>query len=113
MCDGTANTNQMLMAFMGLHLPGTSVVKPGTPLRDARTAQADLSASEEGVGRALFAAFRAHVGPAESGAAVVAPTQAATKPRCPPRGAARGHRAKLSSNRSEDGISPGEQEKPA
>ncbi len=34
---GTANTNQMLMEFMGLHLPGTSFVNPNTPLRDALT----------------------------------------------------------------------------
>ncbi len=34
---GTANSNQMLMEFMGLHLPGSSFVNPGTPLRDALT----------------------------------------------------------------------------
>ncbi|WP_316013917.1 phosphogluconate dehydratase [Roseobacter sp. HKCCA0434] len=34
---GTANTNQMLMEFMGLHLPGASFVNPGTELRDALT----------------------------------------------------------------------------
>ncbi len=34
---GTANTNQMLMEFMGLHLPGASFVNPDTPLRDALT----------------------------------------------------------------------------
>ena len=34
---GTANTNQMLMEFMGLHLPGASFVSPNTPLRDALT----------------------------------------------------------------------------
>ncbi len=34
---GTANTNQMLMEFMGLHLPGTSFVTPNTGLRDALT----------------------------------------------------------------------------
>ena len=34
---GTANTNQMLMEFMGLHLPGSSFVTPGTPLREALT----------------------------------------------------------------------------
>ena len=34
---GTANTNQMLMEFMGLHLPGASFVNPGTPLREAMT----------------------------------------------------------------------------
>ena len=37
---GTANTNQMLMEFMGLHLPGASFVNPGTPLRDALTEEA-------------------------------------------------------------------------
>ena len=34
---GTANSNQMLMEFMGLHLPGASFVNPGTELRDALT----------------------------------------------------------------------------
>ena len=34
---GTANTNQMLMEFMGLHLPGSSFVNPNTTLRDALT----------------------------------------------------------------------------
>jgi phosphogluconate dehydratase len=28
---GTANTNQMLMEFMGLHLPGASFVNPAHP----------------------------------------------------------------------------------
>jgi len=36
---GTANTNQMLMEFMGLHLPGSSFINPGTALRDALTAE--------------------------------------------------------------------------
>lgn len=34
---GTANSNQMLMEIMGMHLPGASFVNPGTPLRDALT----------------------------------------------------------------------------
>jgi phosphogluconate dehydratase len=34
---GTANTNQMLMEIMGLHLPGSSFINPNTPLRDALT----------------------------------------------------------------------------
>ncbi|HEY4039384.1 MAG TPA: phosphogluconate dehydratase [Burkholderiaceae bacterium] len=34
---GTANSNQMLMEVMGLHLPGAAFVHPGTPLRDALT----------------------------------------------------------------------------
>jgi phosphogluconate dehydratase len=42
---GTANTNQMLMEFMGLHLPGSSFVTPNTALRDALT--------KEGAKRAL------------------------------------------------------------
>src|SRR6202012_3552020 len=37
---GTANSNQMLMEIMGLHLPGSSFVAPDTPLRDALTAEA-------------------------------------------------------------------------
>ncbi|KDO01428.1 phosphogluconate dehydratase [Pseudomonas donghuensis] len=37
---GTANTNQLLMEVMGLHLPGASFVNPYTPLRDALTAEA-------------------------------------------------------------------------
>ncbi|MCZ8097140.1 MAG: phosphogluconate dehydratase [Burkholderiales bacterium] len=37
---GTANTNQMMMEIMGLHLPGSSFVNPDTPLRDALTAAA-------------------------------------------------------------------------
>ncbi|WP_300436824.1 phosphogluconate dehydratase [uncultured Mameliella sp.] len=37
---GTANSNQMLMEFMGLHMPGTSFINPGTPLREALTAEA-------------------------------------------------------------------------
>ncbi|NHB77320.1 phosphogluconate dehydratase [Rhodobacter calidifons] len=43
---GTANTNQMLMEVMGLHLPGASFVNPGTPLRDALTAEAVKRAAE-------------------------------------------------------------------
>ncbi|BBU56388.1 phosphogluconate dehydratase [Mameliella alba] len=37
---GTANSNQMLMEFMGLHMPGTSFINPGTPLREALTVEA-------------------------------------------------------------------------
>jgi phosphogluconate dehydratase len=37
---GTANSNQMLMEVMGLHLPGAAFVNPNTPLRDALTAEA-------------------------------------------------------------------------
>jgi len=37
---GTANSNQMLMEVMGLHLPGASFEQPGTPMREALTAEA-------------------------------------------------------------------------
>ena len=43
---GTANTNQMLMEFMGLHLPGASFVPPDTPLREALTERAAERALE-------------------------------------------------------------------
>ncbi len=42
---GTANTNQMMMEIMGLHLPGAAFINPNTPLRDALT--------QEGAKRAL------------------------------------------------------------
>jgi phosphogluconate dehydratase len=37
---GTANSNQMLMEVMGLHLPGASFVSPDSPLRAALTVAA-------------------------------------------------------------------------
>jgi phosphogluconate dehydratase len=37
---GTANSNQMMMEFMGLQLPGGSFVNPNTKLREALTAEA-------------------------------------------------------------------------
>ena len=43
---GTANSNQMLMEFMGLHLPGASFVNPGTELREALTRAATARALE-------------------------------------------------------------------
>ena len=57
---GTANTNQMLMEFMGLHLPGASFVNPGTPLREALTV--------EGAGRALAISALGRVGAREGDA---------------------------------------------
>jgi phosphogluconate dehydratase len=42
---GTANSNQMLMEVMGLHLPGSAFVTPNTPLRDALTAAATQRAA--------------------------------------------------------------------
>ena len=43
---GTANSNQMLMEIMGLHLPGAAFVNPNTPLRDALTAAAARRAAQ-------------------------------------------------------------------
>jgi phosphogluconate dehydratase len=37
---GTANSNQMLMEAMGLHVPGTAFVNPGNELRDELTREA-------------------------------------------------------------------------
>ncbi len=42
---GTANSNQMLMEVMGLHLPGSAFVPPNTLLRDALTAAATKRAA--------------------------------------------------------------------
>jgi phosphogluconate dehydratase len=50
---GTANSNQMLMEFMGLHLPGSSFVNPNTPLREALTeAAAQRAVAITGLGDA-------------------------------------------------------------
>jgi phosphogluconate dehydratase len=48
---GTANSNQMLMEMMGLHLPGAAFITPGTPLREALTraaAQQAVHISQQG-----------------------------------------------------------------
>ncbi len=43
---GTANSNQMLMEVMGLHLPGSAFVNPNTPLREQLTLAAAERACE-------------------------------------------------------------------
>ena len=43
---GTANSNQMLMEAMGLHLPGAAFVNPSTPLRTALTRAATQRAAQ-------------------------------------------------------------------
>jgi phosphogluconate dehydratase len=42
---GTANSNQMMMEVMGLHLPGAAFTNPGTPLREALTRAATQRAA--------------------------------------------------------------------
>ena len=42
---GTANSNQMIMEVMGLHLPGAAFTNPGTPLRAALTRAATQRAA--------------------------------------------------------------------
>ena len=58
---GTANSNQMMMEMMGLHLPGAAFVTPNTPLRDALTAQAPLRAIEIADGTDAYAPMSAVV----------------------------------------------------
>ena len=43
---GTANSNQMLMEVMGLHLPGAAFINPGTNFRNALTAKAATQATK-------------------------------------------------------------------
>jgi phosphogluconate dehydratase len=43
---GTANSNQLLMEVIGLHLPGSAFITPNTPLRDALTEAAARHAVE-------------------------------------------------------------------
>jgi phosphogluconate dehydratase len=56
---GTANSNQMVMEMMGLHLPGAAFVHPNTPLRDALTAAAARRAVEIGVKSNAYTPFAA------------------------------------------------------
>jgi phosphogluconate dehydratase len=51
---GTANSNQMLMEIMGLHLPGSAFVPPNTPLREALTRAAAKQAIQLGAQGAQF-----------------------------------------------------------
>ena len=57
---GTANSNQMMMEMMGLHLPGSAFIHPDTPLRDALVAAAPQRAVEIGSGGNAYAPM-AHV----------------------------------------------------
>jgi len=45
---GTANSNQMMMEMMGLHVPGSAFINPGTPLRQALTRAATHRLAEIG-----------------------------------------------------------------
>jgi phosphogluconate dehydratase len=45
---GTANSNQMLMEVMGLHIPGSAFINPGTKLRTALTRAATQRLTEIG-----------------------------------------------------------------
>ena len=47
---GTANSNQMLMEVMGLHMPGAAFINPGTKLRDRLTRAAVHRLTEIGRG---------------------------------------------------------------
>jgi phosphogluconate dehydratase len=52
---GTANSNQMLMEMIGLHLPGSAFVHPHTPLREALVAAAPQRAVEIGASGNAYA----------------------------------------------------------
>ena len=47
---GTANSNQMMMELMGLHIPGAAFVNPNTPLREALNREAMRRLVEIGSG---------------------------------------------------------------
>jgi phosphogluconate dehydratase len=58
---GTANSNQMMMEMVGLHLPGSAFVSPNTPLRDALVAAAPRRALEVRDGSNAYTPFAAVV----------------------------------------------------
>ncbi len=55
---GTANSNQMMMDMMGLHMPGASFINPGTKLRQAVTRAAVHRLTEIGARRQRLPAAR-------------------------------------------------------
>ncbi len=60
---GTANSNQMMMDMMGLHMPGASFINPGTKLRQAVTRAAihrltEIGADGNDYGRSGVASMR-------------------------------------------------------
>ena len=58
---GTANSNQMLMEMMGLHVPGAAFVAPNTPLRHALTVAATQRVAQTtALGCRLPAVRRSH-----------------------------------------------------
>ncbi|MGA0601708.1 phosphogluconate dehydratase [Caulobacter sp. KR2-114] len=59
---GTANSNQMLMEMLGLHLPGSAFVNPGTDLRHALVAAAPKRAVEISRGGNAYAPMGEVVG---------------------------------------------------
>src|SRR5690606_41863176 len=74
---GTANSSQVMMELMGLHVPGAAFVNPGTPLRDALTAEATRRAA------ALARAGEARMADGVDGRAVVNRLVARLATRCP------------------------------
>ncbi|MXP47361.1 phosphogluconate dehydratase [Altererythrobacter luteolus] len=46
---GTANSNQMMMEMMGLHIPGSAFIQPGTKLRQALDREAVVRVAEIGI----------------------------------------------------------------
>jgi phosphogluconate dehydratase len=62
---GTANSNQMLMEVMGLHIPGAAFVPPNTELRDAFTAAACGANNRTGRRVSAAGAHRRRVGHGE------------------------------------------------
>ncbi|WP_445395455.1 phosphogluconate dehydratase [Zobellella sp. An-6] len=55
---GTANSNQLVFEAMGLMLPGASFIAPGTPLRQALTAEATLRLAAQATGVASRPLYR-------------------------------------------------------
>src|SRR3546814_10985254 len=56
---GTANSNQMLMVIMGLHLPGSAFIPPNTALREALTRRSE----ERRVGKECVSTCRSRWSP--------------------------------------------------
>jgi phosphogluconate dehydratase len=82
---GTANSNQMLLEAMGLHVPGTAFVAPGGALRDVLTREAARTVLGQGTSLQHISDEPSSGNPASlDGSVVRTATRAAAK--CPPIG---------------------------
>ncbi|MBI2726621.1 MAG: phosphogluconate dehydratase [Polaromonas sp.] len=83
---GTANSNQLLLEAMGLHVPGTAFVNPGNQLREELTREAARTVLGRQTGGDRFSAGPPQGKSAPSGGSALHEVKSVGAPGCPPIG---------------------------